>query len=425
MTAIHIVTQGCSSNQADSEFMAGLLSDAGFSLTDNPAKADAIIINTCTVKAPTESRFYHMLETYGQYRASIIVTGCIPQTTPEKVDGYSMVGTTQIQNIVEVVEETLNGTMISSLVPEKVDKLTLPKIRKNEIIEIVPIAEGCKGKCTYCIVKRARGELHSYKPETIQRHVRKAVRDGAREIWLTAQDTGCYGLDIDTDLTSLIKPLLTLNAPFRIRIGMMNPNHFMRMHEDIMGLFESKKLFRFLHLPVQSGNDEVLSRMGRQYTAQDFIDAVKIIRDMVPDMTISTDVICGFPGETDEQFRDTVRLIEKTRPDVLNISRYWDRPKTPSKDMHDKVPPETAKERVRYVTQVYDWGAYQNNKRWKGWEGYILIDEAGKDETSIGRNRSYKQVIVKGIYRPGTWLHVRVTDITTHDLRADVIGKKA
>jgi threonylcarbamoyladenosine tRNA methylthiotransferase CDKAL1 len=170
--------------------MAGLLSEAKFELVSSAGDADLIVINTCTVKQPTQNRFFNYLADVKRLSKPIVVAGCIPQSTPELVEGYSLIGTTNIHEIVSVVEETLNGNTVTLLARDDCAKLSLPKIRINPVVEIIPISEGCVGQCSYCIVKRARGELKSYTPESITGAARRALKAGVREVWITAQDAG-------------------------------------------------------------------------------------------------------------------------------------------------------------------------------------------------------------------------------------------
>jgi len=197
---------------------------------------------------------------------------------------------------------------------------------------------------------------------------------------------------------------------------------------QIIALFKQdveNKLFRFLHIPAQSGNNEILKAMNRYYTAQDFINLIKKIRTAIPSMTISTDIIVGFPGETDEQFQDSIALIKEIKPDVLNRSRYSPRPKTLAAalpQLHGRI----LKERSRLLTQTFDFICYDQNKKWKGWQGSIVLDEKGKEgtDTVIGRNYAYKPVIVenkKGNLRLGDSVKVKIIKITRHDLRGEIV----
>jgi len=435
MTKIFFITQGCSLNNADTEVMKGLLAKAGFEFAANEEEADLIIFNTCTVKGPSESFFRTKLAKLEELNKPIIVAGCIAQTSPELGQEHSLIGVDQINNIVEIVEETLNGNIVSLIVPEKLNRLNMPKVKDNKLIEIIPISQGCLGEpCTYCKVKQARGHLYSYPRDDILRQAERAIRHGVKEIWLTAQDTGCYGYDFrDTEnlsegnhylLPQLVKDVAQIPGEFMVRIGMANPNHVKDYVDELIDVLKLKKVFKFIHLPVQSGNDEVLRNMKRKYTEEEFKEIVSKLRDAIPELTLSTDIICGFPGETYEQFRDSVALIEDVKVDVLNVSKFWPRLGTEAAKMEDQIDGAEIKKRVAILTNAFDYVAFARNKTWRNWEGAIIIDEKGKDDTVVGRNFAYKPVILEnkeGILKIGDVVKARIVHSTIHDLRAKKI----
>jgi MiaB-like tRNA modifying enzyme len=423
MTRIYIETAGCSLNRSDSEVMAGLLKKAGFDIARNAEKADLVIMNTCTVKRPTEIKFWRRLAELRNLKKEVIIAGCIAQTSYDELKEFSLIGTTQINNIVSVVEETVNGNIVKLIAFEKNPRLNLPKISKNKIVEIVPISSGCLGEpCAYCKVKQARGELVSYDKEAIIKQISKAVLNGAKEIWITSQDNGCYGKDTGTSFPELLKDVLKIEGDFKIRLGMMNPNHVKEWTDEIAEILKNEKVFKFLHLPVQSGNNEILRLMRRKYTAEEFRDVVAKLRSKIPDITISTDIICGFPAETEEQFQDSIKLIREIKPDVLNISRFWPRPGTEAAQMEGQIHGNETKRRSTVIKEIFGIMASVNNeKKWTGWEGEILIDEKGKDGTFVGRNYAYRQVVVKGNVLLGDKVKVRVEKTTVHYLIADIL----
>lgn len=422
MTKIYIETAGCSLNQSDSEVMAGLLKKADFEIIDKAEDSDLVILNTCTVKGPTEANFWKRLCEIRNMNKKIIIAGCIAQTVPDELDNFSLVGTTQINNIVSVVEETLNDNIVKLLVMEKNPRLNLPHIRRNKIIEIVPICAGCLGEpCAYCKVKQARGDLVSYDKGAIVKQVSKAKLQGAKEIWLTAQDTGCYGKDIKSNLPKLLNDIISLEGNFKVRIGMMNPNHVVEFADELIKMLKNENVFKFLHIPVQSGNNEILKLMRRKYTIEEFKEVIAKIRIEIPDTTISTDIICGFPTETEEQFKDSIELIKEIKPDVLNISRFWPRPGTEAEKMEGKIHGNETKRRSTLMLGIFNNISLMSNEKWFGWEGEILIDERGKDNTWVGRNYAYKPVVVKGNLSLGEIVRIRIEKVTVHDLRGKIL----
>jgi MiaB-like tRNA modifying enzyme len=418
MEKIYFETYGCSLNYADTETMMGLLKEEGYQITNNLDDANLIIINTCTVKGPTDNKFKKRLKKLP--KKPTIIAGCLPQAQYGKfkeLKEYSLIGPHQLKRIGEVVEETLNNNQVILLAEDKHDNLTMPHMRRNKIIEIIPICSGCKGNCTYCITRKARGKLQSYSPELIIERAQKAIAEGVKEIWITSQDNGAYGLDIGTTLPELLKKLIQIPGDYKIRLGMANPNFILKYVDELIPIFKDEKMFKFLHIPVQSGNDEVLKNMNRKYHAKDWIEIVEKFRKEIPKITIATDIICGFPGETEKQFRDTIYLIEKYEPDVVNRSKFWKRPGTPAAKMK-QTPGAEIKKRSSWLSNSFRWVSFQKNKKWINWTGEILVDEKGKDNTWIGRNDSYKQVIIQGNYSLGQKVKVKIINSTIFDLRA-------
>jgi len=424
MTAkIYIKTFGCTLNKADSERMAYLLKKAGFQLVDSPEKAELVIVNTCTVKNLAERKAIHYVNDLKEKNKKIIVAGCIPKANPSLFLGHSQISPDQIHQIVSAVEETLEGNIVEYLATEKINKLKIPSLRSNPIIAIVPISAGCLGNCAYCHVKLARGNLFSYPIEDIIETIKHELNSGAKEIWLTSQDTGCYGLDKGTSLPELLEEILKIEKKFFIRLGMANPNHVLSFLDELITLFKHPNMFKFLHIPVQSGSNRILKLMNRKYTAEDFKKIVSTFRKEIPEITIATDVICGFPSETEEEFNQTVELIKETKPDVLNISRFWPRPNTEAAAMPDQIHGSETKKRSSFLTAIHTNIARMQNEKWIDWQGEVIIDETGKNNSLIARNYSYKPIVIKSNKQLplGTIVRVKVINITPYDLRAKLL----
>jgi len=409
-TTFYIKTAGCSANVADSEQMAGLLKEAKFELVNDPEDAYIIIFNTCTVKSPTENVFFKELKEFEQKYPNklIIIAGCISQTDPKKLKKYPLIGTKQIHNIVQVVEEALNDNVIKMLSNDELPPLNLPKIRKNFVIEIIPISRGCLGACSFCKTKKARGNLISYLINDILREAKKALQAGVKEIWLTSQDCGCYGFDLETNLAQLLKKLVTLPYEFKIRVGMMNPDHLLKIVDELIEVYQNPKIFKFLHLPVQSGNNYVLKKMNRNYQVEDYLNLIKKFKEQFSEMTIATDIIVGFPEEADQQYWDTLNLVRNTMPDVVNISRYWTREGTKAAEMK-QISGDEIKRRSRVLTEIFSNVSKIQNEKWVGWEGEVILDEPGKEENQWkGRNYAYKPIVIEGDYKLGQIVNVKI-----------------
>ncbi len=331
MKKVFIKTYGCSFNFSDSENMAGLLKGSGrYELVKSEDEADIVIINSCTVKNSAETKFWRDVRNIKKIK---ILAGCVPQAEKDKskFEGYSVIGTNQINNVVHVLDETMAGNTVQLLKKNSNPRLNIPKVRRNDVIEIVPINEGCLGSCDFCITKFTRGHLLSYQPSEIIKHVRNALNDNVKEIWLTSQDTACYGYDIDTNIVNLLKKILEMKRDFKIRLGMGNPDFLPDYLDELIEVYKDSRMFKFLHIPVQSGSNSVLKKMKRNYNVETFVEIVEKFRKTHPLITIATDIIVGYPSETDDDFQKTVELMKKVKPDVLNISRFWARPGTIAK----------------------------------------------------------------------------------------------
>ena len=392
---------GCSSNTSDGEVLAGCLAQAGYTITQSESEADVLIYNTCAVKGPTENRIINDIK-HAPKNKKIVVAGCLPKISFERLtrevhfDG--IVGPAVGSGIVNVVGRVLAGEQVIDLTAlQQMPKLSLPRQQTNPVVSIVPINFGCLGSCTYCCVVHARGHLRSYSVEEVVERMQADLATGTKEFWVTSQDTACYGRDLKSNLAQLLLSLDGLAGDFRVRVGMMTPNMVTDMQPRLIEAFGSKKIFKFLHLPIQSGDDGVLKGMRRFYTALEFKQIVGAFRAAFPDLTLATDVIVGFPGETPRAFQNTLELLEEIKPDVVNVSKFFARPKTAAWNMQDGlVEKEEIKRRSTAAAELARRLSLERNLRWVGWVGEVLVDEKGKVEGSwIGRNFAYKPIAIK------------------------------
>jgi len=415
---VFVKSFGCSSNLADGEFLRGCLLQAGFDLVSEMAEADILIYNTCAVKSPTENRVIEELRKVANWRSKkLIVTGCLPLINLERlkseVEFDGVLSPDSGPKIVDAVQKVLEGEEVQWLdtsVKEK-PRLDLPKQAINSLISVVPVAYGCLGSCRYCCVVFARGRLRSCGTEEIVQRVQSDMQLGAREVWLTGQDLACYGRDIGLNLVSLLKAVCAVEGEFFVRVGMMTPNYVLDMLDRLVDSFSDGHVFKFLHLPVQSGDNEVLKCMNRLYSVDDFRRIVDAFRMAFPSITIATDVICGFPGESEEAFERTLRLIEGVKPDVVNVSKFFPRPRTLAEKMMPRVSVSDVKERSKRLAELVRRISSEKNAAWMNWTGKILVDEIGKQPGSwIGRNFAYKPIVVRSENESllGRFLDVRV-----------------
>jgi MiaB/RimO family radical SAM methylthiotransferase len=247
---------------------------------------------------------------------------------------------------------------------------------------------------------------------------------GAREVWLTSQDMASYGRDINVNLAHLLREICALKGDYVVRVGMMTPNLTLDILPDIIDGFQNEHVFKFVHLPVQSGDNHVLKRMNRLYSVEGFKLAIEAFRNAIPSVTVATDVICGFPGESHDAFDRSLRLIEEIRPDVVNISKFFPRPNTAAEKMTLKVPETEVSKRSREAASLAARISLEKNREWLSWEGRVLIDELGKQHnTFIGRNFAYKPVVVKDCDPSllGTFQKVKVTEAFQTYLEAEIL----
>jgi threonylcarbamoyladenosine tRNA methylthiotransferase CDKAL1 len=393
---------GCSANLADSQVLAGCLTKAGYKLARSASSANVVIYNTCAVKGPTENRVIDALKRISPDK-KVIVAGCLPLINFERLNREvrfnGVVGPSVGDKIADVVRRVVAGETVVDLDAAETAKpsLNLPKVRLNRVVSVLPVSYGCLGSCAYCCVVFARGRLRSYTVKEVTERVQEDLAAGVKEIWVTSQDAACYGKDIGTNLAVLLKALSAVEGDFHVRVGMMTPNQVTDILDELIAAFKSNKVFKFVHLPVQSGDDEVLRRMRRFYTVQDFREVVDAFREAFPEVTLATDVICGFPGETREAFGNTLNLIKEVKPDIVNISKFFARPRTSAVKMHSgPVEPAEIKRRSTEAAKLVKQVSLEHNQRWVGWSGEVLVDEKGKVAGSwVARNYVYKPIAVK------------------------------
>ncbi|MFA4661422.1 tRNA (N(6)-L-threonylcarbamoyladenosine(37)-C(2))-methylthiotransferase [Pyrococcus kukulkanii] len=425
MVKVYIENYGCARNKADGEMMAALLYLAGHELVDTPEEAEIAVVNSCAVKDPTERKISRRIKELLDSGKKVIVTGCLPHVNPDVIDERvsAVLGVKSIDRITQAVEYALRGEKLIS-VPDwrkrNLDKLDLPRLSPRGVHFIVPIAEGCLNACTYCATRLARGVLKSYAPEKVIEWVKWAIRQGYKEIWLSAEDTGCYGFDIGTNLAKLLDEITAIEGEFRIRVGMMNPNHVIKFLDELIDAYKDEKIYKFLHLPVQSGDNEILRRMGRTYTVEEFEEIVKAFRREFPDLNLHTDIIVGFPGETEEAFQRSVELIKRVKPDKVNVSRYSPRPGTIAAKWK-QLPGWLVKERSRIMHRIRLQISYDINKRYIGRKLKVLIHGEGKKGNIDAVTMNYKHIILPQGEK-GKFAEVKVKGATSTYLLGEIVN---
>ena len=262
-------------------------------------------------------------------------------------------------------------------------------------------------------------DLSSYRLGDIVRQVQTEIKEGCKEVWLTSTDNGCYGLDIGTDLPTLVNEVSEIQEDFMIRVGMMNPMYMPRIKQNLIESYDNEKVFKFLHIPVQSGSDKVLNDMKRGHTSQTFREIVNKTKEKFEKFTISTDIIVGFPSETEEDFQKTIMLLDETKPDVVNLSKYSARPGTDAAELK-QIDAAEIKRRSKVIFEQINKISLESNKKWIGWKGKVLFDE-NTEEGIKGRNYAYKPISVDDKVSIGQSHIVEITNAT----RKRLIGKIA
>lgn len=414
---LYLEVYGCTANKSDASLIKGILKENNHEIVENIDDADSIILLTCTVIDTTEQRMLSRLRTLKKTGKDVIVAGCMASIQTEKIKSISpkakLLPPQYSYQILEVLENK-ETTFIDK------NKTLFSKYYES-IIAPISIAEGCTQSCSYCITSLARGKLRSYPIDEITQDIRSAIEQGCKEIQLTAQDTSSYGLDFGSNLGELLTATSEIKGEYRIRVGMMNPYTASKNLDSIIDGFKNPIIYKFLHLPVQSGDNDILKNMNRKYSSDDFLKMVKRFREKYLDITISTDVIVGFPGETDEQFQNTIELLKTVKPDITNITRYSARPYTKAKSMKGRIKTEVVKERSKLLTDLCSKISKEKNLSHIGKEYNLLITEEGKNKTSIGRSENYKPVVLKEKLEFGKIVPVKIIDAAPTYLVGSII----
>lgn len=391
---VALETYGCTMNQADSDIMRAFMSREF--ILSSVEDADVVVVNSCGVIDFTERKILRRILELKNAGKKIVLAGCLSRISKQALElADSAISPDNVDKIVEAVNSVFNGGGIRLLSWRDLDKSCLPKLRlRDNVIAVVSISEGCLGHCSFCATKFARGKLRSFSLESIVREVEEAVKSGFKEIQLTSQDTGCYGVDKgDFLLPQLLERISSIEGEFRVRVGMMNPQHAKKQLDPLLKAFESEKIYKFLHLPVQHGDNRILEDMRRDHTVEDFLEVVEAFRENF-EITLSTDVIVGYPTETEESFWKTYELLELVKPDIVNITRFSKRKGTPAEKLKE-IPGWIVKERSRKLTELCIRLGLENNRKFLGKEVQVLITSYGKKDM-LSRTDSYRAVITTG-----------------------------
>lgn len=438
-TRVYVKTWGCQHNVSDGEYMAGILGEQGYTIVDNERDADVVVVNGCTAKAPSHDQFISLIERCAKGAGKLVVAaGCAAQTDAKVIDpSVGVVGVNQIHRIGTVVAEMVRsrrnaGSSASTTdqAPRELGRgsvlppLALPKRRENPLIESLAACAGCLDNCAYCKTKQARGGLRSFPLADVVAHVRRCVSEGVREVRLTGEDIGAYGIDIGTDLPALLEQIVAVleGSETMLRIGMANPPYILRHMEALARILAHPNVFAWLHVPVQAGSNNVLKAMNRRYTVEEFEEAVNGLKACVPGIEISTDVICGFPTESDADFAETLALIERHKFSFVNINAMFVRPGTPAAKMQ-KVPGKVVKARAAKMHRLFH--SYQTFDHMVGSRHKVWVTERAHDGKHwAAHTKSYVQVLLDGEdprIMPGSTAMVEITEASKWSVRGKLV----
>lgn len=431
----HITTFGCQMNEHDSEVIDGLLTERGFSSVKERKDASIVIINTCSVRDNADKRFFGTLGQLKKRKESdpsfiVCVCGCMMQqqrvvdTIKTKYPWVDVIfGTNSIHHIPELIEKVaIEKEKVVDII-ENTEEIVegLPAKRLFDHKALVNIMFGCNNFCTYCIVPYTRGREKSRAPEAIVDEVKGLVADGVKEIMLLGQNVNSYDGN-GTSFAELLKMLNDVDGLERIRFMTSNPKD---LSDELIEAFAvCDKLCRNLHLPIQSGSNRVLKRMNRKYTREDYLKLIEKLRKTVPDITLSTDIIVGFPGETNEDFEETLSIVKEVEYDSAFTFIYSIRKGTPAEKFEDQIEESEKHRRFDLLVNAVNEISEKKNKAYQDRVEKVLVDGVSKNDKSTltGRTDGFKLVNFAGKKELiGSLVDVKITDAKTFSLFGEVI----
>ncbi len=432
---IFIQTYGCSANQNNSEIIKGILKQSGYEITNNPDIADIIIINTCIVKGKTETKIKRRIQDLSKEFPNklMIIAGCMPETDKESLKKINpkalLLGINHAKDIVKLIRDYLENKLDKPkkeyyLSKQNEEKLCLPKISNNKLISIIQISEGCSGSCSFCKTKLAKGTLFSYPEDKILKQIENDLQQGAKEIWITSQDNASYNLDKgENKLPELLNKILSLKHNFKLRLGMMNPNHLYLILNEIIEIYKSPKIYKFLHIPIQSASNKILKDMNRYYQIEQVKEIIKKFKKEFPVITIATDIITGYPTETEESHKQNLEFINEFKPDVFNLSKFSSHKQTQA----GKLPildKEIINKRASELMELHRKTAMENKQKFFGKEIKVFVNS----KTNIpnlyeARDENYNIILIKSKDKSilGKNINVKIKQIGVHHMIAEVL----
>ncbi len=439
----HVVTFGCQMNKADSERMAGILEDMGFCWVADANEADVILYNTCTIRDNAEQKVYSYLGRQAKRKQenpdlTLIVAGCVAQQEGaqllRRVPELDLVmGPQHANRLGDLLDQVFAGNQVVATEAVHIEEdITKPR-RDSTIAAWVNVIYGCNERCTYCVVPNVRGVEQSRTPEAIRTEMASLGEQGYREITLLGQNIDAYGRDLPgtkpdgsylhtfTDLLYFVHDVPGIE---RIRFATSHPRYF--TERLIKTCAELPKVCEHFHIPFQSGDNQVLKAMGRGYTHEKYRRIIDTIRSLMPDAAISADAIVGFPGETEEQFQNTLQLVEDIGFDHLNTAAYSPRPGTPAASWADQLPEEVKNDRLQRLNHLVSQKAAERSQRYLGRVEEILVEDINPKDTSqvMGRTRGNRLTFCPGDIQAlrGQLVEVKITEARAFSLSGTIVS---
>lgn len=446
MTALsrryHIITFGCQMNKADSERMAGILEDMGFEWSEDPNQANLILYNTCSIRDNAEQKVYSYLGRQAKRKheepdLTLIVAGCVAQQEGEallrRVPELDLVmGPQHANRLKDLLQQVLDGNqVVATEAVHIIEDITKPR-RDSTVTGWVNVIYGCNERCTYCVVPNVRGVEQSRTPEAIWAEMAELGRQGFKEVTLLGQNIDAYGRDLPgvtlegrhlQTLTDLLYYVHDVPGIERIRFATSHPRYF--TERLIKACAELPKVCEHFHIPFQSGDNEVLKRMNRGYTHEKYRRIIDTIRRYVPDASITGDAIVGFPGETEQQFENTLKLTDDIGFDLLNTAAYSPRPGTPAAVWDEQLSEEVKSDRLQRLNHLVSIKAIERSQRYMGRIEEVLVEEQNsKDKTQVmGRIRGNRLTFFTGDINElkGKLVKVRITEFRAFSLTGEPV----
>ncbi len=438
----HITTFGCQMNKADSERMAGILEDMGFEWSEDPNDASLILYNTCTIRDNAEQKVYSYLGRQAKRKQeqpdlTLIVAGCVAQQEGEtllrRVPELDLVmGPQHANRLGDLLEQVYEGNqVVATEAIHIVEDITKPR-RDSKVTAWVNVIYGCNERCTYCVVPNVRGIEQSRTPEAIRAEMEQLGQQGYKEVTLLGQNIDAYGRDLpgvtesgrhQHTLTDLLYYVHDVPGIERIRFATSHPRYF--TERLIRACAELPKVCEHFHIPFQSGDNEILKAMSRGYTQEKYRRIIDKIREYVPDASISADAIAGFPGETEAQFENTLKLVEDIGFDQLNTAAYSPRPGTPAALWENQLSEEVKSDRLQRLNHLVAIKAAERSQRYLGRIEEVLVeDQNPKDKTQVmGRTRGNRLTFFTGDIQEfkGQLVKVKITETRAFSLTGEPI----